>query len=245
MKPVLVYNWKTYITSKNDAATLAGALEGSDDVTVVACPSALHMTAVAEVLDANVLLGAQDIAVSSDHPQTGSLSGAQLRDVGASYALVGHAETRATGVTNGAVGYKVVHALASGLTPIVCLSEQKDDADQNPGIEVSEQLKEIIDISGDSFTQQKNMMYSFIVAYEPTAYIGAEDTLAPEKIKYILDLLRAVLQQHTLQNTPVIYGGAVNVENVREILRVSGANGFLIGRAGTNTDTANTILRSL
>ena len=245
MKPVLIYNWKTYISSKKDAVTLAGTLNGSDGVTVVMCPSALHMFAVAEVLgDKKISLGAQDISVSANQSQTGNLSGVQLFDAGVSYTLVGHAETRAAGVTNSMVTEKIIHALASGLTPIICLSEQKNNEGQNPAEEVIEQLKEIVSTVGGSFTQQKDAAYPFIVAYEPTAHIGAEDTLPSGKIKYTLYLLRGVLQQYNLQNIPVIYGGAVNVKNITEVLQNSGADGFLVGRAGINADTANLILNS-
>ena len=246
MKSLLVYNWKTYVASVNDSVALADALANTDNATVIVCPSALHIPFVAETIaDKKMALGAQDIAVSADKPQTGNLSGVQLLDLGISYTLVGHAETRAAGVTNNMVADKTVHALTSGLTPIVCLSESNDDGDQNSGEEVSEQLEHIVGAIGGLSVQENEGGHSFIIAYEPTAYIGAEDALAPEKIKYILGLLRGVLRKHTSRDVPVIYGGSVTIKNAAEILRTADADGFLLGRASVTADTANTILHSL
>ena len=246
MKPFLVCNWKTYVVSTDDSVVLTNALEGSDDVTVVVCPSALHTASVCRAIgDKNILLGAQDISVSVNQPQTGNLSGVQLRDAGISYTLVGHAETRAVGITNRMVADKTVHTLVSGLIPIICLSEQKNNGNRKAGEEVSEQLEDIVGATGDMLMQKKGASYSAVVAYEPTAYIGAEDTLAPEMIKHILNLLRGVLQKYNLRNIPVIYGGSVNLGNVEGVVRIAGADGFLLGRAGVHADTTNMILHSL
>ena len=246
MKPFVIYNWKTYVSSVSDAVTLAGSLRGSDEVTSVVCPSALYLLVVADALDdERITLGVQDVSASAEHPQTGNLSGAQVKDVGALYVLVGHAETRAAGVTNGAVADKAEHALSSGLIPVVCLSEQKDKEGESDGEEVSEQLQEILSRIKYRLTGEENRAGPpCIVAYEPTAHIGADSALAPEKIKAVTSRLRGILQLGDVSGVPVIYGGSVAVENVKSILQDSGTDGFLIGRAGVQSETANTILSS-
>ena len=247
MKPVLIYNWKTYIVTINDAVALAGALGGSDNVEVVVCPSALHTLAVAETIHKkNISLGAQDISISADNPRTGNISGAQAEAAGMSHAIVGHAETRAAGVTNTMVADKTYHALMSGLIPIVCLSEQSDDeSDNGEGEEVSQQLEEIVRRNEEILQKKSGNKQRIIIAYEPTAHIGAQDALAPKKIKHTTKLLRAVLIKYAIQNTPILYGGSVNTENAEGIMETAEANGFLLGRASTNAETANTILHSL
>lgn len=247
MNPFVIYNWKTYIDSPDDAVALAGALDGSDKVTIVICPSALHFSVVAGVVvDKKISFGAQDISESADHPQTGSLSGEQIVQSGASYVIVGHAETRAAGVTNSVVAGKMVHAFSAGLIPIVCLSEQeKIDSEEHPGEEVVAQLKDILTTTKNVVPNTEEGAPSFVVAYEPTAYIGADSALAPDKIKDITSLLRDVLENFTMPNIPVIYGGSVAVENVEGIFQHSGTDGFLVGRAGCDSKTANTITSSL
>ena len=245
MKPVLVYNWKTYITTTDDAVALIEAFESADTVEAVVCPSALHTLAIAEsARKKNIALGAQDISVSADTPQTGNLSGAQLTAVGISHSIVGHKETRTTGVTNAMVAEKILHAITAEIVPIICLSEQNDDA-QDDSEEIVEQLEEIVQSIASTLQKESDPQPRLIIAYEPAAYIGANDALAPEKIKHIVDLLREVVQRHGLHDVPIIYGGAVNSENAEGIIDIAGVDGFLLGRASTNAETANTILRSL
>ena len=242
MKPFLIYNWKTYITSADDAVALAGSLEGSDTVEVVLCPSALHIPVVAEVIRGSgtaLSLGAQDISIAPDAPQTGALSGEQLAAAGVSYSIVGHAETRAAGTTDAMVADKAHHALASGLTPVVCLSGRHNDDDGDA--DVLRQLESVLQRCGDVLQGGTGRI---VVVYEPTAHIGAKDALAPEKIKQVVTVLRSVLQQHAVQGAPVMYGGSVHTANVKRIIEVGGADGFLLGRSGVDADAANAILHS-
>ena len=175
MKPLLVCNWKTYVSTEREAVTLAEDIDMSEKATMVVCPSALHFASVRDTLKKkNIHLGAQDIGVSRETPQTGRLSGDQLRDMGVHYVLAGHAETRANGVTNAAVAAKATHALAAGIKPIICLSEQEKKEEQ-PGDEVVAQLEEIVKITGN--------VCGTIIAYEPTAYIGAATALDTATIK--------------------------------------------------------------
>ena len=245
MKSVLIYNWKTYITTADDAVALIEAFESVDKVEAVVCPSALHILAVAEsIRKKNIALGAQDISVSADTPQTGNLSGAQLTAAGVSHSIVGHIETRTTGATNAMVAEKIIHAITTEITPIVCLSEQNDDT-QDDSEEIVEQLEEILQSITGTLQKESDTQPHIIIAYEPAAYIGANDALAPEKIKHITELLREVVQRHGLRDVPIIYGGAVNPENAEGIIDIAGVDGFLLGRASINAETANTILRSL
>ncbi|MCY4577328.1 MAG: triose-phosphate isomerase [Candidatus Kaiserbacteria bacterium] len=244
MKPFLIHNWKTYIISAGDAVALADALSETDTAEVVVCPSALHTLTIAEsVRRKKIALGAQDISTSAENPRTGNIAGAQLHEAGVSHVIVGHAETRAAGVTNAMVADKVSHALMSDLIPIVCLSEQ-DENEQGDGEEVAQQLEEIIQQNKEGL-QKNGSRQHCIIAYEPTQHIGARDALAPEKIKQVTEHIRTTLSQHAMPNTPILYGGAVNPENAEGILEIAGVNGFLLGRASTNADTANAILHSL
>ena len=244
MKPVLVYNWKTYIPSTDEAVALADTLEDSGSVEVVVCPSTLHTTAVAKTIHKkNISLGIQDISATADNPRTGNISGTQASNAGVTFAIVGHAETRAAGVTNTMIAEKVHHALLSNLTPILCVSEQ-DNSEDESGKEIVQQLEEVLQQNKENL-QKPDGKQHIIIAYEPTRHIGAQDALAPEKIKHIVEMVRKTAQQYKIQDTPIIYGGAVNTENAEGIIEIADVNGFLLGRAGTNTSTANTILHYL
>ena len=244
MKPVLVYNWKTYINSTDDAVALATALEDSNSADVVVCPSALHTLTVAKAIHKkNISLGIQDISTTADNPRTGNISGTQASDAGATHAIVGHAETRAAGITNTMVAEKVSHALLSNLIPILCLSEQ-DNSEHKNDREIVQQLEEVLQQNKECLQKPKNRQ-CIIIAYEPTQHIGAQDALAPEKVKHVVEMVRETAQQYELQDTPIIYGGAVSPENAEGIIEIADVNGFLLGRASTNANTANTILQYL
>ena len=228
MQHTLVYNWKTYVPSEDHAQKLVGALEPSA-ATIIICPSAVHIPSVRESIQQKGMhLGAQDINVSRETPQTGALSGEQIHNAGARFVIIGHAETRANGVENTAVVRKVEHAIHYNLTPIICLSEQKKNK-EHPGDEVVAQLEEII----ESGVPLKNVM----LAYEPTAYIGAEKPLDTPTIQGIVGRLRDTIP-HT---TPIMYGGSVTKENAETIIRDGGVDGFLLGRASVNAEQANSI----
>ena len=230
MRSVLIHNWKTYIPSEDAAVALAAALHAPTDTLLVVCPSAVHIPVIREHLAGKgMYLGAQDFSVSRETPQTGRLSGDQLTDMGVQYVIVGHAETRANGVINAMVVEKVKHATATGITPIICISEQKKD-EPSIGDEVVGQLQEIVEKT-DSIEQS-------IIAYEPTAHIGAENALDTRAIGVITARLRGVLKKDSI---PILYGGSVDADNAVDIMKNGGVNGFLLGRASVKADTANAI----
>ena len=120
------------------------------------------------------------------------------------------------------VAEKIHHALLSNLVPIVCLSEQ-DDNEHRENNEVVQQLEEILEQNKEDLQKLNNKQH-IIIAYEPTQHIGAQDALAPEKVKRIVEMIREVIQKHKLQNTPIIYGGAVNTENAEGIIEIADIN---------------------
>ena len=237
---IVVCNWKTYVGGADEAAGLVSSYVVPSGVSAVVCPSSLHIPAVAGVArERRVGLGAQDISVSAEDAQTGRLSGVQLLGAGVSYVLVGHAETRAVGVTNAVVARKAVHALEAGLVPIVCLSEQGGGGE--PGVEVSEQLEEILGAVRGHLQPSTELL----VAYEPTAHIGAEHALAVEAIQAVAARLQRVLTRHALQQTPILYGGAVDADSAAGIVGCMDIDGLLVGRAGVDAGVINRIFTSV
>src|SRR5690606_7343412 len=78
---------------------------------------------------------------------TGEISPAQLRDAGCQYVLVGHSERRSLlGESDELVCRKFAAALASGLRPILCVGETREqrDADETADV-VGRQLQVVLD----------------------------------------------------------------------------------------------------
>lgn len=212
MRPLLVFNWKTYIATKADAVLLATDLKGMLDERCIVCPSSIHLHSVAAVLrDTGVAVGAQDIAVHPD-VQTGSASGGQLRDAGASHCIVGHAETRRYGVSDRDVAEKVANAHRSSIIPIVCVTN-------------ADQLRAVAPALEDSA----------IVAFEPEQYIGAQEAMPVDEIMGTGEELRSI------HDATLLYGGSVDGNNVKEVLG-SGVDGLLVGRAGVSREKIQPLL---
>jgi triosephosphate isomerase len=73
---------------------------------------------------ASVELGAQDVSAHASGAYTGEVSAAMLKDFACRFAIVGHSERRQYhGETDQLVADKAKAALASGITPIVCVGE--------------------------------------------------------------------------------------------------------------------------
>ena len=242
MKPILICNWKTYIQSEQAAKELIEAIEPSEKADIVVCPSTVHIAAVEDsAKEKGIYLGAQDISISPEKPQTGRVTGAQLKDLQATHALVGHAETRANGVTNTMVAKKAQHALMANITPIICLSEQEKG--KKAGEEVLKQLEEIISELQKEGCKEK--IHRSIIAYEPTEYIGADAALSPNAVRDIVKGLRNTLAKKGYEEMRIIYGGAADETTTGTLLREGKVNGFLLGRAGSDAIKISGIIKTI
>ena len=236
MNPYLICNWKTYLISEREAVSLAEKLAEPSGVTAAVCPSSLHLGAVSGILEKkNIAAGAQDIGVSAEAPQTGRLSGGQIRAAGGRYVLVGHAETRRNGVTNAMVAEKAHHAHSAHLVPVICLSGSGGGMSEED--EAAAQLEELLTESFDAVKHG-------ILAYEPSDRIGAEEALPAKHIRRIALRLREAAGDHGAA-VPVLYGGSVNADTASDCVVRGGVDGLLLGRAGTDAESVNTILHAL
>ena len=108
----------------------SGVVAGAQGLSceLLVCPPSVHLAAVAQVLAGSpVALGGQDCHQAKQGAHTGDISGLMLRDVGASWVILGHSERRQNhGETDEEVREKVLAAVEAGLTPIVCVGETAD-----------------------------------------------------------------------------------------------------------------------
>ncbi|HLD51567.1 hypothetical protein A3K34_04190 [candidate division WWE3 bacterium RIFOXYC1_FULL_40_10] len=87
---------------------------------VIVAPSLVHLPLIFEVLyKTGVELAAQDISLFEKGAHTGEVGGFQLRDF-CKYCIIGHSERNETTET---VLLKRDACLSSGLTPIICFSD--------------------------------------------------------------------------------------------------------------------------
>jgi triosephosphate isomerase len=234
MKKLVVGNWKMHGSRASNAELIAGLLAADLSATapradVAVCPPFVYLADVADALKGSAIaVGTQDISVQAQGAYTGEVAGPMIRELGASYAIVGHSERRSChGESDQLVADKAKSALSHGLTPIVCVGETlaEREAGQTEAV-VSRQLKAVIDALGEQLVQ-------IVVAYEPVWAIGTGKTASPEQAQAVHVVLRAQLKAAlpAAASVPLLYGGSVKPDNAAVLFAQADIDGGLIGGA--------------
>ena len=173
-----------------------------------------------------VAWGAQDISAQAQGAFTGEVSGAMLKDFACRYALVGHSERRSLhGESDQLVADKAKAALASGLTPVVCVGESLAERDANQVMAVIQrQLAPVLALGAEAVNKM-------VVAYEPVWAIGTGRTATPEQAQEVHAAIRAALQAIGAGQVQILYGGSVKAANAASLFVMSDIDGALVGGA--------------
>src|ERR1044071_3736357 len=134
--PLIAGNWKMFKTVHDAvvfAKELRPAVKDEAGVEIVIAPPFTAVHAVAEALrNANVGVAAQDVFWEREGAFTGEVSAAMVKEAGAEYVIIGHSERRRMfGETDATVNRKLVAAIGSGLTAIVCIGETLEERERN------------------------------------------------------------------------------------------------------------------
>ena len=228
----IVANWKAYVEEYAKAKKLfilSKKLARETSCTIVLAPSAPFTGALALRNKSEVAFAAQDVSATTGGAKTGEVTAPAYAAIGATYAIIGHSERRFAGDTDTIVAEKLSHALAHGLTPILCVGENKRD-DEGRYLAV---IREEITAGIESLTPKERAQV--IIAYEPIWAIGktASASIKPndlaEMVLYIRKVLAELLPGKSSAHSSVLYGGSVESENVHNLAVHSGVDGFLVG----------------
>ena len=179
-------------------------------------------------------VSAQDVSQIASGAFTGSVSARQLKSAGAEYAIIGHSERRLAGDTNQIVIEKVKRAIEAGLRIILCVGESERDDYAKYFQTVRDQVLSVI-----TAVDKKSAQW-MTIAYEPVWAIGKSYDLAPdpsdihEMSIYIKKIASESLGKKAGLRLPVLYGGSVDAENAKNILKNAEVDGLLIGRESLN-----------
>jgi triosephosphate isomerase (TIM) len=231
MRKLIAGNWKMNGALAANAALVEAVLAGMPAAPcgVAMCVPAPYLAQVGGLLAGKaVALGAQDVSAHEAGAYTGEVSAAMLRDLGVRYAIVGHSERRQYhGETDTVVAEKARMALASGITPIVCVGETLAERDAGATEDVvRRQLAAVIHVNGHCISE-------IVVAYEPVWAIGTGTTASPQQAQQVHAVLRAQLKAATAQpeRISILYGGSMNAGNAAQLLAEPDIDGGLIGGA--------------
>lgn len=98
---------------------------------VLLCPPFTDLSALSKYLHGSrIQLGAQNVHWEENGAYTGEISGPMLTEIGVRFVIVGHSERRQYfGETDATVNLRLKAAQKSGLTPILCVGETKEQRD--------------------------------------------------------------------------------------------------------------------
>jgi triosephosphate isomerase (TIM) len=152
-----------------------------------------------------IRVGAQHVAPEDRGAYTGEVGAPMLAEIGCTYAEVGHAERRQLfGEDLAMIVARSVAALRNGLTPVLCVGEEREIPSAHAARECLDDVRAVVDGA-----QAAGLAAPLVVAYEPQWAIGATEPASPEHITAVCALLGERLDAEPVAaGSRVIYGGS-------------------------------------
>ena len=188
---------------------------------IIYCPpTTLINPMIKKLKKTGIQIGAQNCHESQNYGAfTGSINAKMLKEVGATYVIIGHSENRQEGETDKLVNNKIKSALKSGLKVIFCIGETlKEKRTKMTKKLLSKQIK----LGLNKINNNKNI----IIAYEPIWSYGSG--LIPKK-KELFETIKFIKKK--AKNYKVLYGGSVNPKNINLLNLINNIDGYMIGGA--------------
>jgi len=229
-------NWKMFKTPAETTAFFEKFLPmvaGATGRDVLICPPFVNIAAaVAATAGSNVGVGGQNLYWSTKEGAfTGEVSGPMLKAAGCRSVIIGHSERRQFfGETDETVFKRTKAALESGLQPVVCVGELKEERESGRTNDVlGTQLSGGIGgLTADEFAK-------IVIAYEPVWAIGTGLVATPEMAQdahaFIRSHVAAKFGNNAAAAVRILYGGSVKPDNVKGLMAQSDIDGALVGGA--------------
>lgn len=174
-----------------------------------------------------IKIGAQDVSPFSNGAFTGEVGSEMLKEIGASFALVGHSERRKYFNENSDILSKKIKMLKRfNITPVLCIGEELFERENKTFFEKIKRQMEIYESE-------------IIVAYEPVWSIGTGLVPSPNQISEIANFFDENYK------TSILYGGSVSENNLQDIIKVKNISGVLVGGASLDFNKVNKMLEKI
>ncbi|HEX9032106.1 MAG TPA: triose-phosphate isomerase [Streptosporangiaceae bacterium] len=238
-KPLVAGNWKmhnNHLEALHLTQQLAFRLNDKDfaaaDIAVL--PPFTALRSVQTLVQGDKLklqYGAQDISPHADGAYTGEVSGRMLAKLGCDYVLAGHSERRQYHAEDDSlVNAKVLAALGSEITPVMCVGESL------PVREAGQHIEHTIGQLDGGFAGLKaEQVAKLVVAYEPVWAIGTGQVATPQDAQEVCGAIRARISDchgpEVAAAVRILYGGSVKPDNMPAIMAQPDIDGALVGGA--------------
>ncbi|MDN5102469.1 triose-phosphate isomerase [Aliarcobacter butzleri] len=231
--PIIASNFKTNHTRKsttlfvNEVNNFLEKNKISNEVYIFPTSTSLdHFETIP-----NLMIGVQNAYPTTSGSFTGEIGTFQLNEFEIKTILIGHSERRhILGETQETITKKYEFYKNLGYKIIYCIGEP---------LEIKKQgIEKTLEYIYEQFIGIDVNYSNLILAYEPVWAIGTGVTATIDDIKNVHNAIKQKI------NKPLLYGGSVKIENVREICQIENVDGALIGTASWKVEDFIEILEN-
>jgi triosephosphate isomerase (TIM) len=245
--PMVAGNWKMNKTVAEAEQFIQGLLPKvatASDVDLVICPPYLALQAMVDsARGSQVAVYAQNMHEAASGAFTGEVSAEMLSELDVDGVILGHSERRQYfGETDRALQAKVVKALESGLTPILCVGETEEERERG---DTERKLRHQVQEAFDKVPAER--IPDVVVAYEPIWAIGTGKVATTEQAQEACAFVRALVEGFDKAGSEairVLYGGSAKPDNAPELIGCPDVDGFLVGGASLDAGKFLAIIRA-
>lgn len=191
-------------------------------------PAALLGTVGPPLVEAGLLIGAQDVSRFGPGAHTGETTAEVLSELGARLVMIGHPErVRDQRETLDDFRGKALAAARNGIVPILIAGEPTRGAD--PEVSIAPQL--------DVILAEVPTGFPVVIAYEPTWAIGQPEPAPATHIAETTGAIRELLHARGRHHARIVYGGSAVVGTFSGIAEAANdaaqrPDGIFLGRGG-------------
>ncbi len=238
--------------------TFTKRVDAKSNVDVAVCPPFTSIARVRELCrNTHIQVGAQDVFWKECGAFTGQICAAMLYDLGCTYCIVGHSETRGrfgkTEVSENSLGYfaetdhtvnlKIRALNFHSVNPILCVGETDDERTAGNTEEVIRRQ-----LAGALEGIDSSELYFLAIAYEPVWAIGTGNTCPSAEADRVCGVIREMLGElvdvDVANEVRILYGGSVKPENAKELFSKPNIDGGLVGGASLDPTSFSRIVMS-
>lgn len=235
----IIANWKMYLLPEQAVAFIEQNFKELSDLSstktkqLVLCPSFEAVFMVKQAAeDIPLSVGAQDCSTHQPGAYTGQIAAESLKQLGCTYCIVGHSETREyQRQTSTHIAEKMIALLNNNITPIVCCGENTQERNQNKTEQVlHEQLTPVF-----AELKKRTAPKKIIIAYEPLWAIGSGVAAQKEQIEHACSTITHLAEKQQCAGAfSLVYGGSITASTVPPLKTITQLDGFLVGKASTD-----------
>jgi len=254
MKKYLLFNFKTNPTNLSQLEELLKIFKRylltiTKKYKVVLFPPDIYLIETRKSLKIKFILGAQNVFWFNKIQATGEITPLMLKSLGVQCIIIGHSERRRyLEETDEMINWKIKVCLNNKLIPVLCVGEQERGRNElMPDFRTKQEIFEQLNYAfrGIKINQLTNLM----ITYEPVWAIGKGISQDLKASQTIVALIRFWLSrrfgEEIAKHIPVLYGGSINHQNIKEFISSKDINGVLIGSASSNKTELIKLLKKL